>query len=263
MPSAFEMIRVPSEPSLLQERRRMELIWRRVMFMTALIFFGTMAAPSEQAGRSGEPPNPPLTNAPLKEIEPGIFELGKVRLHKQQRSLSFPATLNMTQGLIEYALVSSTGKLHESLLQTEVEPYHIHLAALLLGVKCAGADSPEPSARPAPAPVVSGGKVSVWISWKRGGAEKRCRLESLILNLQTKSPMSPGAWIYSGSRVVDGTFLAQRDGSLITIIADPDALVNNPRPGRENDEIWEVNSAKAPPSGTAVNVTIRLAEEKE
>lgn len=257
------MIRLSKKPSLLRERRRAELIWRRVVFMMALVFFSMTATPSEQAGSSGAPPNSPPTNAPLKEIEPGIFELGKVRLNKKQKSFDFPATVNMTQGLIEYALVSSTGKLHESLLQTGVEPYQIHLAALLLGVKCAGADSPEPSARPAPSPVVSGGKVSVWVSWKSGGAEKRCRLESLILNLQTKSPMSQGAWIYSGSRVVDGTFLAQRDGSLIAIIADPDALVNNPRPGRENDEIWEVNSAKAPPLGTAVRVTIQLAEEKE
>ncbi len=257
------MIRRPREPSLLREKRRAELIWRRAMFLVTLVCFSTMATPSEQAGSSGAPPISPLTNAPLKEIEPGIFELGKVRLNKTQKSLSFPATLNMTQGLIEYALVSSTGKLHESLLQTEVEPYHIHLAALLLGVKCAGADPPEPAARPAPSPVVSGGKLSVWISWKSGGAQKRCRLESLILNLQTKSPMSQGAWIYSGSRVVEGTFLAQRDGSLIAIIADPDALVNNPRPGRENDEIWEVNSAKAPPSGTAVQITLQLAEEKE
>ncbi len=239
------------------------MIWLRAMFVAALAFFSTMATPSEQAGSSGAPLKAPLTNAPLTEIEPGIFELGKVRLNRQQKSFGFPAALNMTQGLIEYALVSATGKLHESLLQTDVEPYHIHLAALWLGVSGPGADPPEPSARPAPSPVVSGGKVNVWISWKSGNAEKRCRLESLILNLQTKAPMSQGEWIYSGSRVVEGTFLAQRDGSLIAIIADPDALVNNPRPGRENDEIWEVNSAKVPSSGTAVQVTIQLAAERK
>jgi len=70
--------------------------------------------------------------------------------------------------------------------------------------------------------------------------------------------MSRGNWVYNGSRIVEGTFLAQRDGSLVSIISDQDALINNPRPGRENDEIWQVNTNTVPPVGTAVQITIKL-----
>ena len=68
--------------------------------------------------------------------------------------------------------------------------------------------------------------------------------------------MIRGEWIYNGSRIVHGTFLAHRDGSIVAVIADPDALVNSPRPGRDDDEIWTANRALVPPVGTPVEVTV-------
>src|SRR5690606_34621261 len=76
-----------------------------------------------------------LTNPPLKEISPGVFQVGSVRLDKVQKSICFPAEVNMTNGLIEYFVVTGTGKLHESVLKTETQPSQIHIAMLLLGAK--------------------------------------------------------------------------------------------------------------------------------
>src|ERR1041384_1854737 len=73
---------------------------------------------------SAKPPAAPA----LKKLAPGVFELGKVRLDKNQKSLRFPAVLNMNKAIAEYLLVHKRGKTHESLLTTEVEPYHIHVA---------------------------------------------------------------------------------------------------------------------------------------
>jgi hypothetical protein len=91
-----------------------------------------------------------------------------------------------------------------------------------------------------------------------GGSEKHVRLEDLVSNTLTKSQMSRGDWIYNGSRVVQGVYLAQRDGSIVAIIADPDAMINSPRAGRDDDEIWRANSSLVPPVGTAVEVTLQL-----
>ncbi|MGI8965419.1 MAG: hypothetical protein ACR2H1_04940 [Limisphaerales bacterium] len=82
-----------------------------------------------------------LTNSPLKQIEPGIFEIGQVRLDKNKKSIQFPVHVNMNQGTIEYLLVTSSGKLHESLLRTEAEPRDIHLAVLLLSGPAAATNS--------------------------------------------------------------------------------------------------------------------------
>ena len=56
-------------------------------------------------------------------------------------------------------------------------------------------------------------------------------------------------------------FLAQKEGSIVSLIADPAALVNNPRPDRENDELWTLRTPKIPPVGTPVQVTIRLEKK--
>jgi len=58
--------------------------------------------------------------------------------------------------------------------------------------------------------------------------------------------------------VVRGTFLAQRDGQIAALIDDLDAMVNNPRPGHDNDQIWQLDSNTLPPLGTPVEVTFKL-----
>jgi hypothetical protein len=180
-----------------------------------------------------------------------------VRLDKNERTIRFPAVVNMDQGAVEYLLVNESGKVHESVFRTGVEPYHIHLATVLVGTKENLSRAVGTATNPPP---LAGDKVSLSASWKTSGGESHCRGEDLVFNTQTKSPMSRGNWVYNGSRVVEGTFLAQRDGSVVSIISDPDALINNPRPGRENDEIWQVNTNAVPPVGTAVQITIKLED---
>src|SRR5580692_5395260 len=61
------------------------------------------------------------SNMPIHEISPGIFELGDVRIDQHQRTVTFPARLNLDQGPMEYLLVTSWGKTHESILATDTE----------------------------------------------------------------------------------------------------------------------------------------------
>ena len=77
------------------------------------------------------------TNLPLKQIAPGIFQIGSVRLNAEQKTIQFPASVNMTNGLVEYLLVTGTGKLHESVLKTDVEPSQIHTAMLFIDAQVA------------------------------------------------------------------------------------------------------------------------------
>lgn len=211
------------------------------------------------AGKEPVAPPPPAptavtTNSPLKSIGPGRFQIGAVHFDKKHKTVQFPATLNMDQGLIEYLIVTESGKTHESLLKTAVEPYHLHLAMLLLGAKGASPNAPTNNT-PKPLP---GDPVNISLSWKDGDREKICRAEELVFNRETRAAMTAGDWTFNGSRVAEGTFLAQRDGSIVAVITDSDALLNNPRPGHENDEIWEVHTNRVPPVSTRIEVTIQL-----
>ena len=70
--------------------------------------------------------------------------------------------------------------------------------------------------------------------------------------------MSRGVFTFNGSRVWEGRFIAQSEGSIVSLITDEDALFNNPRPGREDDSNWQIVPKNLPPRGTPVQVMIQL-----
>lgn len=235
----------------------------KLRIATVLALVVVAARPAATAGPV--PPSQPPAVAPLppdarfKQVGPGLFQLGQIVLNSTERTLSFPAAVNMQEGLVEYLLVSSQGKLHESVLKTEVEPYHLHLGMLLLNAKGA----PKAEKPPDPAKPMPGDPILITVSWEDNGESRRVSGEDLVWDKQGEEPMEKGQWTYTGSRVIDGTFLAQRDRSIIAIIGDPDALVNNPRPRHELDENWRVNAKTCPPVDTPVKVVIHLKSEKK
>lgn len=199
------------------------------------------------------------TNHSVNALGGGVFQAGLVRLDKNSRTITFPAVLNLRDVTVEYAVVHKLGKTHESIFSTEARPQDIHVTMLLLGVKpgmtnAFGADGKAPP---------PGDKVFVEVSWTNNGARVASAMEDLVLNRETKKTLSRGEWIYNGSNFSEGAFTAQRDGSIISIHIDPDALINNPRPGRENDDLYIPNAAKLPPLSSRVEVSIRLSAANE
>ncbi len=184
-----------------------------------------------------------------------------IHIDKQKRTVTFPAAINMREGMLEYLIVAETGKTHESLLSTKIEPYDIQVAMLLLGIAPAAKAGSEPPGQLnkeylKTAPDLKGAKVSLFIEWPG----HRVRAEELIWNLQQNAPMTDGPWTYNGSELYGGKFLAQVDGSVAALVRDSAALVNNPRPGNDDDQIWQVYSKATPPVGTAVDVIMELEE---
>ena len=184
-----------------------------------------------------------------------------IQIDKVARTVTFPAEINMASGMLEYLIVNNKGKTHESLLSTATEPYDLQVAMLLLGIKPAHSSSSEPPGQLTreylrAAPELKGEKVSITLSWPG----HRMPAEDLIWNLDQNAAMTAGPWIYNGSEMYDGQFLAQVDGSITALVRDSAALMNNPRPGDDDDQIWEVDSGKTPPKGTAVDVTLKLLD---
>jgi hypothetical protein len=204
------------------------------------------------------------TNAPVKELAGGRLQIGQVTLDPKAKTVSFPALVNMRTGLVEYAVVTTSGKVHESVFKTDAEPFHIHTAMLLLGAKVAtNVDSAIffDSKREIPGSKL---KIEVFIP----GPNLRTNLmDRFVQNAQDKTPRANHIpqipfWIYNGSRTSDGVFLAQREGSIVSLIADPAALINNPRQDRENDELWSANTAEVPGVDTPVELRITLSDDK-
>ncbi|MBI5385979.1 MAG: hypothetical protein HZA90_14980 [Verrucomicrobia bacterium] len=187
-----------------------------------------------------------------------------MEIDRRQRSVSFPAVLNLSQGPMEYFLVTAYGKTHESILRTEAPPSDIHVVMLLLGARDCWTNDPSASRQstvvnPTGKPV-AGGKISLAVSWRAGDKAITRAAEELVFNQATGSVMASGNWVYNGSLIADGNFLAQAEGSLVSLITDPVALVNYIGPGHDNDRIWTVNTNSLPPANTPLQVTIKLEE---
>jgi len=207
-------------------------------------------------------------DVPLKEIRSGVFQLGDVRIDKQQRTVSFPAVMNLSQGPMEYLVVSSWGKVHESILRTETEPYRIHVAMLLLGARGMGTDENETLVEPQPfvshpsSMRIPGDNVTLEIKWSSKGKVTQKKAHELIFNGKSKSVLRKGDWVYNGSLLEGHSFLAQREGSIVSLVTDPEALINNAGLGHDDDTIWTPNPRSLPPVNDLVEVVIKLTDSK-
>lgn len=214
---------------------------------------------------------------PIKNLGAGIAEIGLVRIDNNLHTVTFPARLNVTDAAIplEYVLVNHTGKAHESLLTTTVEPYHLQLGLLLLGAKPGG--SPEsvkammkgqltntvmsmgssqlvhPGSEKLP-----GERVEVEFSWQTPAATIRKRAEELVYNTSSKASAKSSEWVFNGSRIANGVFYAQIDGSMISLVTDGNSVINYEGAGHDNDKSWVAQTNAIPPAGAPVTVTLRV-----
>ena len=229
-------------------------------------------AENSPAQPSGGNPAPPAagdtkpTALPPPAIKPlggPRYGLNGITFNEDTRAITLPATVNMTEGLLEYALVHESGKVHESLLSTPISPYDLNVVLLLLNYQ-PSATFFDTSDEAAGAVLVRNPKIEaqakllVTLEWKDpAGKAQTARLESLLLNLDQKAPAKDGPFIYTGSMLMeDGVFMAKETGSILALYADAAALLNNPRQVNENDDNWLADKSKVPPKGTTVTVTL-------
>lgn len=181
---------------------------------------------------------------------PERFRIGEITFNKARREVTIPATVNMETGVLEYALVTETGKVHEALFITKANPREIHLACLLVGI-------PNDESG-------TGCDVKVNVSWDTNGPPVLYELANLVVTSETPNapvdakPLANGAWRYTGSQVGPGGFAAAAEGSVISLIEDPSALVVNPRDSAKRDDVHSANRALIPHKGSPVRIILKL-----
>lgn len=208
----------------------------------------------------------------IKETAPGVLELGVITLNQKNRSVSFPASINMHEGPIEYFLVAPYGKVHESVLQTNVSPINLHVCAVLL--KSPGANFevlkerfeklepgqvvPDQELNQMLADGLFGQKIGISVSWEDDKGQHHHPAEKLLFNTRDKKAMEPEKWYYTGSRVHDGIYEAARNGDMITVIGDYGSMINYIGHDFKNDEMWTANVSLLPPVNHPVKVTFHF-----
>jgi hypothetical protein len=246
---------------------------RSIWGLVALVCIGFLGAAYVQAQMPPPIPGGSIPMAPpgqqmpvpqpavnVERVSPGVFRLGDIRIDKEARAVIFPASVNMDKGLLEYLIVTWAGKTHESLLRTRVQPYHLQIALLLLGLE--GTDRPISAQGAQERP--KGDPVEIMIEYSKdfGGNKSQiltARAEQWFIKKMNDNIKETGRieWVFTGSMITEGQFVSQRDGSIIAIYRDPVALIDNASEGGDDDEIWFVKEGTVPAVGTPVTVTIR------
>lgn len=191
---------------------------------------------------------------PILKTGPGIFKIGALLVNKLEGTVSVKGRVNMNEGLVEYLACGPRGKLHESVLVLDVEPYNLQIALLLIGL--------EPGNKPISAQGASelpkGDPVELWVSWQDDKKQTvRQRAEALIFNRVVGRPMRRTHWVFSGSQIMDGRFMAQMEQSIAATYHDPFAILDHPLPTGDDDTLYFANTRVLPPVKTPVTFVIR------
>jgi hypothetical protein len=223
-------------------------------------------------------------NSEKKEHEAeqtGIIPLrGGAVLDLNEGCLRVPGRLCNPSWPIEvFACAEGSGKEHEAIITTKVDPWDFYLSLVALGLNCGNADGKPhgPKFFGDPTPPV-GDRVVVLLEWKdKQGKTVSYRGEDLLLYGRTGDTMPQVGWVFSGS-VIDeerdpetgkptGVKIrrAIRQRILIAVYHDPGAIVDNPIPegGAKADELYHPNAKVLPPGGTEAVLVIRPPTKEE
>jgi hypothetical protein len=105
-----------------------------------------------------------------------------------------------------------------------------------------------------------GNPVEIYVNYLKNGRMIPIKPESWIARKadDKMGDSSPLEWVFTGSVIRNGKFLAQAEGSIIAIYHDPVALIDNASSGGESDKVWFVKESAVPPVGTPVTLEIRV-----
>jgi hypothetical protein len=220
-------------------------------------------APTASFGQAAlEPEKPPADLKPVKVSE-SEYKLGTLSFNPKTREIWFPCRVNQDEVVLEFAISEETrGKLHEALLSTKTTPFEVQVAMKLLRWVPSERDiyrEYNEKGKPVGELKDDGkGRMEILVRHTpEGGKEVTEPLGNWVHNAQTKEPVGKGVWTYTGSKVVDGYFLAAQDGAIAAVYRYEGSLCNAFNSGSDDDELWFPIEDKVPPLDTEVVAILR------
>lgn len=186
-------------------------------------------------------------------------------INQKNREISFPVELSPAEDIIEYLLVTEMGKIHETLLTTDISPLHLNIAIKLLGYKeskelfrVLDADYRHTDQfHEEDEATKTAARFDIFLNWDENGENKEYHVNHFIKNTVTKKHARIQPFIYGGSYLLNGRFKAEMTGDIIAVFTDRGSIANFSNEGHEDDTIWYPNSELFPPADTKLTLTIK------
>lgn len=186
-----------------------------------------------------------------ERLADGSLKVGDIIVRREQRELAFPARFNLQAGALEAIIVHPHGRLHEALLCTEVKALQVQAMLYLLGAENGPRRDSLVGKR--------GDLVDIDIEWTdAAGKARRDPVEAWIFDNRSEKPMTRIGWVFVGSRVKNGNFLADGEGNVVINYAIGESVLSTPDAEGEDDTIHSVNHLQPqPPSDSSVSVVLK------
>jgi hypothetical protein len=210
----------------------------------------------------------------VKKADDGTLRVGPAVINKERTEMLVPGRINQRSGIIEYLAVGPKGKVHESVLVLDLEATHLMVGCLLLGLTPAPLrEQEDPGLRvvrdreqadPAPPERELNSLVDLLVRWKgEDGKPVEIRAEELTWNRERKGSMARTAWVFTGSMIYRGNFVAELEQSYIGTWPDRSAIFNSPIPSKNPYRGaafgFEANRRVIPALGTPIEFVVRKA----
>jgi hypothetical protein len=205
----------------------------------------------------------------LKKLSATEYELDGIRINAASREVRLPVTVCLKKAPIEYLLTTDTGKTHETVFTTTLQPTAIQVALLLANYQPAteGLLTHVPQEeRPKiwweePPKDKGAHRIKIQVEWKVGGETKSAPLSDMIQDSDLRKPPTDlDTWIFNGSYIDERGFVAQHEGSIIGAWLDRGAIINSPAKGNWRDDLWISMPDNIPEEGTAATLIITPAQ---
>lgn len=253
-------------PRPLPRPRAQTIATALLLAVTRALTAGPAADAAPEPPPASPPPTTALSNSPPPRVrwEGDRVWMGGAQVDPGARTVTVPARLNMTNGVLEYVLVAEYGKTHESLLLTDIAAQDLQSALLLLHARPAGPGALERPLATWPLPSA----LALTLAWNHNGHRVVRPLHEVIgltdgPNGPVTNSLPAGLWLFNGSTFTREGFAAHFDGSYVSLITDPAAIVNNPRPDREDDDIHTPRPDRLPALKTPVSLIFEVQAPRE
>lgn len=177
-------------------------------------------------------------------------DVGTVHVDLASHSVVATGFINQIEGPVELFACGPGGKRHESVLVLQSDLLDLQTALLLLGLKSGPPMKGLGDGPPAGAP------VRLFVEWDEHGQTRQVEAGRLLWDTDRQVRGLTVGWVFTGSVLEKGKFMALAEESIIATYWDPWALINIAPPYGDDDERLAANDQGLPPIGTPIRLLI-------
>jgi hypothetical protein len=226
----------------------------------SMVFLGC----SPQAGTTATGRENEATPANSR-LEPRVVEFGPgLRIDYRVPQVEIDSEVVLRKGALELFAYSRAPvpKEHESILRTEVKCDRIFQALGLIGLRPGRPMRYDMATKTVELP--TGDPVEILVRYEANGKTKEHSACDWMIDNAKNAPMARTHWLFTGSRGGEnGSFAANEEGTLVTVVDFPTSLLGLPASHSESDsQLWlTANTDAIPPLGTKVTLILRPASQ--